>query len=127
PPRARRAVRPDEHQLRSLAPPRRARQQTRSKNAARPARAHGDGLLAVAKFARSPIVGDAFRVQDLVRSFGDHLRSERRASPETVRAYLANVGELDAFLVAKLGRAARAGDLDVQNLRSYLASLFGRN
>jgi integrase/recombinase XerC len=66
-------------------------------------------------------------MRDLVRQFGEHLSAERRASPETVRAYIANSLEFIDFLDARLKRPARPGDLDMANLRSYLASLFGRN
>lgn len=66
----------------------------------------------------------------LDQALGDfcrYLEVERRSSPETVRAYLANVSELVAFTEEKRGRPPRPADLDVLLLRSYLASLFERN
>ena len=64
---------------------------------------------------------------ELLVRFRQHLEVERRASPNTVRAYEANVGELLAFIEGKRGRPGRPSDLDVMMVRSYLASLFGRN
>lgn len=55
----------------------------------------------------------------LTALFEQHLVSERRASPHTVRAYLADLAELLAF--------AKGQDLDVGTCRAYLASLYGRN
>ena len=66
-------------------------------------------------------------MREPIARFADHLRSEVRASKETVRAYLANVEELDAFIAAKRGRDARPADLDIPTVRAYLASLFERN
>ena len=66
-------------------------------------------------------------MDELLLRFRDHLESEKRASKETVRAYLADIGELVEFIAAKRDRPARVADLDVPMLRSYLASLFGRN
>ena len=66
-------------------------------------------------------------MQSLVAAFRDHLRTEKRASPETVRAYLANVEELCAFVAEKKKRPGVPSDFDVMAIRGYLASLFGRN
>jgi integrase/recombinase XerC len=59
--------------------------------------------------------------------FRDHLRSEKRSSEHTLRAYLHDVGELAAFARNLLGRDARPEEVDVIVCRSYLASLHGRN
>ena len=67
------------------------------------------------------------RVQALVDRFTDYLKAERRASSNTVRAYLVNVRQLTDFLTAKLGRAVTPPDLDLTNLRLFLASLFSQN
>ena len=65
-------------------------------------------------------------MQELVERFRRHLESEKRASPHTVRNYLLNVEQLVAFMREKGGRL-QPGALDIPLLRSYLASLFGRN
>lgn len=64
---------------------------------------------------------------ELLVRFRQHLEVERRASPNTVRAYVTNVEELLAFVEGKRGRPGRPADLDVMMVRSYLASLFGVN
>ena len=67
----------------------------------------------------------------LVTAFIEHIRDERRLSPETVRAYVTNVREFLAFLDARLaqsgrpgqlGRALTAADLDLVAIRAFLAS-----
>jgi integrase/recombinase XerC len=66
-------------------------------------------------------------MQELVVRYSEHLRAEKRQSPETVRAYLANVQELLAFIEQKRNRTPTLRDLDMLHLRTYLASLFGKN
>ncbi|HEY7956250.1 MAG TPA: tyrosine recombinase XerC [Polyangia bacterium] len=66
-------------------------------------------------------------MDEWVVRFREHLEAEKRASAHTVRAYLANVESLCGFIREKRGRAPSAGDLDIITLRSYLASLFGKN
>jgi integrase/recombinase XerC len=66
-------------------------------------------------------------MKELLDRFREHLESEKRASPNTVRAYLANLGELRTFLEARRGRPPSAHDLDIPSVRSYLASLFEKN
>jgi integrase/recombinase XerC len=66
-------------------------------------------------------------METAVAAFRQFLASEKRASPHTMRAYLHDVGELEAFARQALGRAPRLSDLDVVLCRSYLASLHGRN
>jgi integrase/recombinase XerC len=66
-------------------------------------------------------------MEQAVAAFRDHLRSEKRASPHTLRAYMHDVGELAAFVQKLVGRAVTLGDLDPIACRSYLASLHGHN
>lgn len=66
-------------------------------------------------------------MEQAVAAFRDHLRSEKRASPHTLRAYLHDVGELGAFVQKLVGRQIALGDLDAIACRSYLASLHGHN
>lgn len=66
-------------------------------------------------------------MQAAIDAFRDHLRSEKRSSDHTLRAYLHDVGELAAFARNLLGREARPDEVDVIVCRSYLASLHGRN
>jgi integrase/recombinase XerC len=69
----------------------------------------------------------------LIALYRQHLESERRASPHTVRAYLGDLDELLAFVRAGQGQKAdggrelQPGQLDVIACRSFLASLHGRN
>ena len=66
-------------------------------------------------------------MQRALASFRDHLCSEKRASENTVRAYLHDVEELDTFARKLVGRAVTPSELDPIVCRSYLASLHGRN
>jgi integrase/recombinase XerC len=66
-------------------------------------------------------------LQGAIDAFRDHLRSEKRSSEHTLRAYLHDVNELATFARQLLGREPRVDDLDVIVCRSYLASLHGRN
>ncbi len=62
---------------------------------------------------------DAF---DAARTrFGSHLRDERGRGAHTVRAYLADVGDLLAF--AADGGATTMADLDLMTLRAWLADM----
>ena len=66
-------------------------------------------------------------MEQAVAAFRDHLRSEKRASPHTVRAYLHDVGELGAFVQKLVGRPVALADLDAIACRAYLAGLHGHN
>jgi integrase/recombinase XerC len=71
-------------------------------------------------------------MEPLLDLFRQHLESERRASPHTVRAYLADLGEVFAHVHAKLAQHGDSAPLAVAELdsiacRSYLASLHGKN
>jgi integrase/recombinase XerC len=65
----------------------------------------------------------------LVALFRQHLETEKRASPNTVRAYLRDLEDLLAHARAVLGREGplEPANLDVRVCRSYLAGLHGRN
>jgi len=54
--------------------------------------------------------------------YEQHLSAERRLSPETVRAYLANVRQWLLFLAERLARPPRLAELDLRAVRAYLAS-----
>ncbi|MBN2577046.1 MAG: tyrosine-type recombinase/integrase [Deltaproteobacteria bacterium] len=71
-------------------------------------------------------------MEPLVELFRQHLESERRASPHTVRAYLADIEEFFAHVRARRNGAGsqtpvRAEELGAIACRSYLASLHGKN
>jgi integrase/recombinase XerC len=66
-------------------------------------------------------------MQTALEAFRQHLTAEKRASEHTIRAYLHDVGELEAHARAALGRAPALDELDAGMCRSYLASLHGRN
>jgi integrase/recombinase XerC len=66
-------------------------------------------------------------VNELLARFEKHLAAEKRASPETVRAYLTDVRELVAFAREKREREPKPRDLDVVLLRAFLASRFEKN
>jgi integrase/recombinase XerC len=69
--------------------------------------------------------------EPLVALFRQHLVTEKRSSPNTVRGYLADLGELLAHARAQRGPETEGpvtlAELDVNACRSYLASLHGRN
>jgi integrase/recombinase XerC len=75
-------------------------------------------------------------MEPLLDLFRQHLESEKRASVNTVRAYLADLGELIAHVRARRGDGPDAAalatplageDLDTLACRSFLASLHGKN
>ena len=71
-------------------------------------------------------------MEPLVALFRQHLESEKRASPNTMRAYLADLEDLIAHVRGKRGDGADAAPLDPAALdtlacRSFLASLHGKN
>ncbi|HEX2568759.1 MAG TPA: tyrosine recombinase XerC [Polyangia bacterium] len=63
----------------------------------------------------------------LAERFAQHLAAEKRASPETVRAYGSDVRQLIEFAQERLGRRPGPRDVDIPLLRNYLASRFRRN
>ncbi|HEY4186421.1 MAG TPA: tyrosine-type recombinase/integrase [Polyangia bacterium] len=66
-------------------------------------------------------------MEDAIEAFRNHLRTEKRASVNTLRAYLHDVNELGAFARQLVGRTVALGDLDIVVCRSYLAGLHGKN
>ena len=69
-------------------------------------------------------------MDEYLAKFERYLVGERRSSPHTVRAYLADLGEFVRFATERLAREGRPfepASLDVPLLRSYLASLFGNH
>ena len=70
---------------------------------------------------------DRRHMRQAIETFRNHLRSEKRASEHTLRAYLHDVEELEAFARQLSGRAVRLAEVDGIVCRSYLASLHGRN
>lgn len=66
-------------------------------------------------------------MQQQVAAFLDSLRHERRASPNTVRAYQRDLGAFVLFCQGRLGRDPGIEDLDIATVRGYLATLFGKN
>src|SRR5436190_20303290 len=66
-------------------------------------------------------------MQAAIDAFRQFLTSEKRAAAHTLRAYMHDVGELEAFARGALGRPPELDDLDVLLCRSYLASLHGKN
>jgi integrase/recombinase XerC len=63
-------------------------------------------------------------VRHAIDLFVEHLRSTRRASPNTVEAYGRDLGMLEAFLRAKHdGEAPKLAEVDVYALRGWLGTL----
>lgn len=62
-----------------------------------------------------------------IENFVQSLSHERRFSPHTARAYARDLAEFIQCIEDMEGRAANLADLDIVRVRSYLASLFGRN
>jgi integrase/recombinase XerC len=72
------------------------------------------------------VVGYDGGVTPILQRFREHLAAEKRASPHTIRAYLATIEELLEY-IRGMGREPTPAALDIPLLRSYLASLFERN
>ena len=67
-------------------------------------------------------------VEDLVRQYAEHLKSERNVSPHTLRNYLSDLAQFRRFLVEKElclggGKKIDARKVDIHVVRSYLAAL----
>lgn len=59
-------------------------------------------------------------------AFLEHLRSERNASPHTIRSYEDDLGVFSTYLAESVGEGADPGQADAQRLRRYSAWLSGR-
>ena len=66
-------------------------------------------------------------MQQQITDFLESLQHERRASPNTVRAYQRDLGAFARFCQEQLGREPEVEDLDIPQVRSFLATLFGKN
>ena len=68
--------------------------------------------------------------EEALAAFERHLRVERNLSPQTIRAYMADLGQFRGFLVQGPAGRQGGGDLleraDSLALRSYLADLYRR-
>jgi integrase/recombinase XerC len=62
---------------------------------------------------------------DAIERFIEHLRSERRLSPHTLRAYRRDLEEFAARVEQRRGRPAEVTDLNLREVRSDLAARFG--
>lgn len=62
---------------------------------------------------------------DAIDRFIEHLRSERRLSPHTLRAYRRDLEEFAARIEARRGRVPEVSDLNLREVRSDLAERFG--
>jgi len=58
-----------------------------------------------------------------IEQFIRHLNGERRVSPHTSSAYRRDLGQLEAFLAQRLGRAVGSKDVDKLQLRAWLGEL----
>jgi integrase/recombinase XerC len=66
-------------------------------------------------------------LEELIQDFQTrYLEAERRASCATIKTYIGDLKALVAFLRDRKGRAPVASDLDVDNFRLYLGSVYGR-
>ena len=61
-----------------------------------------------------------------VRAFLDHLRTERNASPHTIRGYEDDLALFGTFLDEVWGEGADPAAVDARGLRRYSAWLNGR-
>ena len=58
-----------------------------------------------------------------IERFIEHLRSEVRASPHTIRAYRRDLSSFGDYVATLHGRAAELSDLELRTIRGYLAEL----
>ncbi len=65
-------------------------------------------------------------MDDAIDAFAEHLRSEVRASVHTRRAYASDLRAFSAAVTERHGRPSAASDLNLREVRSYLADLHGR-
>lgn len=65
-------------------------------------------------------------MQEALQRFIEHLRSELRASPHTIRAYRRDLLGFCEFIETLRGRPAEPGDLELREIRAYLAELHAK-
>ena len=62
-------------------------------------------------------------MKSAIADFGRYLREERRVSEHTLRNYLSDLEQFQAFLASAFGSPARPEDMDTLTLRTYLGYL----
>ena len=67
-------------------------------------------------------------MEELIRQYAEHLRSERNVSPHTLRNYLSDLAQFQKFLVEKElclggGKKVDARKVDIHVVRAFLAAL----
>jgi integrase/recombinase XerC len=67
-------------------------------------------------------------VEESIRSFTNYLRNERNASAHTLRNYLSDLAQLQAFLLERelcldANGMVEVGKIDIHTVRAFLASL----
>ncbi len=67
-------------------------------------------------------------MKELIQQYAEHLRSERNVAPHTLRNYLSDLAQLQAFLLDRelcldANGAVNVGKVDIHVVRAYLASL----
>lgn len=77
-------------------------------------------MVRVPRTAELPAVAE--NLASILRRYDDHLRHERRLSPQTVRAYRSDLQNWLDFLVGRTGRPVDLADLSLRSLRAFLAS-----
>ena len=73
---------------------------------------------------------DGKTLEDLIRQYADHLRSERGVSPHTLRSYVSDLQQFHQFAAERESALKGDGDIDVRKIdihivRAYLAALTG--
>jgi integrase/recombinase XerC len=67
-------------------------------------------------------------MDELIRQYAEHLRSERNVSPHTLRNYLSDLAQFEQFLIEKElclggGKTIDVRKVDIYIVRAYLAAL----
>ena len=62
-----------------------------------------------------------------IDNFAEYLRAERGASPETIRAYTSDLGQLTEWLVDRGLGDIEAGSVASEHLRGFVAARFDEN
>ncbi len=83
-------------------------------------------LIYLKKYMFSFLSGPAM-LEPYIQKFEQHLAAGRNASAHTIRGYVHDLGEFDAFLQEKGAEAAAPADIDTFTVRAWLAWLAGKN